>query len=370
MMVRSLRGLVLIPVALVADAFQTTRQKQLWMRLRVSSPTAVGRYQRTPVPFVPTVRQHASVFRAVDMNEVMSDDQLRLGLWMLSFATSHIGMSAVRTRLIAIAGHLAQSGGLVGNASWKLPDVWPGDATGGAQIMPDVETAGRQFYRFGYTIVSFITLGTAARLYLESLAVSSNVSVYLSSQNDVSPWFLVAATSTAASLSSLANASPLGLMPGFQPVEHHNSTQRLVPSLERQDNLKFQVRGLTRLTRHPLILPVVPWGIAHAHLLGGRTEDWLFFGGLALYAVAGCAAQDLRVSRQEGSVGTVFGDNNDDALQAFFRETSFVPFGAVLDGRQPLERVLPEIPWLAVVPACVVAVAGEAKLIDWIGSYH
>ena len=55
------------------------------------------------------------------------------------------------------------------------------------------------------------------------------------------------------------------------------------------------------------------------------------FGGLAIYALLGCAAQDLRVVRQEGSVGTVFElDEQNDSLQDFYQSTSFLPFQAVL----------------------------------------
>merc|ERR1712238_84074 len=96
-------------------------------------------------------------------------------------------------------------------------------------------------------------------------------------------------------------------------------------------------------------------------LVGGQTQDYVLFGGLAVYAIVGCYCQDLRVIREEGSVGTVFVFDNyvdvdvdvDDyntmgdprtmtkpktktknhKLITFYNETSFVPFGAVFDGR-------------------------------------
>jgi hypothetical protein len=98
---------------------------------------------------------------------------------------------------------------------------------------------------------------------------------------------LTAVAANTASLSSLANASPLGLVPGFETAataqgDNEKTTTRGksgLPQLNRNDSLKFQVRGLTRITRHPLILPVVPWGMANAILMGGRLQDWIFFGG-------------------------------------------------------------------------------------------
>ena len=38
--------------------------------------------------------------------------------------------------------------------------------------------------------------------------------------------------------------------------------------------------------------------LATAISMGGQPRDFLFFGGLAVYAIAGCAAQDLRVIRK------------------------------------------------------------------------
>lgn len=115
-----------------------------------------------------------------------------------------------------------------------------------------------------------------------------------------------AALSFGAVVASLFNASPLGLMPSFEgdPGGSRGTgpENALAAGIRRDDTLIFTARGLTRITRHPLILPVVPWGFATAYL----ACDWILFGGLSIYAVAGWFAQDLRVIREEGSVGTVF----------------------------------------------------------------
>jgi hypothetical protein len=72
--------------------------------------------------------------------------------------------------------------------------------------------------------------------------------------------------------------------------------------------------------QNPVILPVVPWGIANSFLAGGRLSDFLLFGGLAMYAMAGCPAQDLRIIQNEGSVGTIFCPSE---LKEFFAGRSF-----------------------------------------------
>jgi uncharacterized membrane protein len=162
------------------------------------------------------------------------------------------------------------------------------------------------------------------------------------------------------SIASLFNASPLSLVPGFEQED-----DGLL--LKRNDSLKFRPYGLTRITRHPLILPVVPWGIANSFLAGGRLSDFLLFGGLSLYAVAGCAAQDLRVVREEGSVGTVF--RPDSELQDFFAATSFVPFQAVVDGRQSMRDAVKEVPWIAFLGGSLVGALIEDTLLKWLKTF-
>jgi uncharacterized membrane protein len=295
----------------------------------------------------------------------------QLAVWFAAFAASHIGMSAVRNTIIDQFGAAAASVGLVvanedpiinGTTAPTTTTIARLQALSQIQIpFPDAATAGRQLYRAFYTAISFTTLGSALVAYLHhSSSIHSDESI--KSQNAVFFWVAVAANTAA--LASLANASPLGLMPAFTASDDDDDT------IVRDDKLKFQVRGLTRISRHPLILPVVPWGICNAVLAGNSVSDWILFGGLAVYAVAGCAAQDLRVSRHEGSVGTVFSatDDDDNQLEAFFDSTSFVPFGAVIDGRQSLHDIVQEVPWVAVVLAVPVAYAIETAMIKWLAS--
>jgi len=308
----------------------------------------------------------------------LTGDEATLALWVASFASSHIGMSAARSTIISTLGDIATSLELVGRKEWKLPEWWPGDTSGGDRIFPDADTAGRQIYRAGYTFVSFFTLGSAFAAYLTA---SSGTSADMSS--DTAGFLHNACMATAAlsfgsSIASLTNASPLGLMPSFEQTQSSSSGDKqtilLSPSpgelggIRRDDSLKFTARGLTRITRHPLILPVVPWGFATSYLAGNRPCDYILFGGLALYAVAGCFAQDLRVVREEGSVGTVFKPTDSaeegQRLNDFFQETSFLPFGAVLDGRQKLGDVVEELPWPGFIVGMGLGWLLEGKILQ------
>jgi len=260
---------------------------------------------------------------------------------------------------------------------------WPGDNTGGNKIFPDNLTVGRQFYRVLYTAVSFVTLGSAFVAYGQSSTISM---VHVTQTH---PSFLYnaclysAALSLGASIASLFNASPLGLMPSFEGTSQEDGLplagSNAIAGLRRDDTLKFTTRGLTRITRHPLILPVVPWGFATAYLAGGRLCDYLFFGGLAMYAMAGCFAQDLRVSREEGSVGTVFqtesrrtvgGEEEERTrLRLFFEETSFIPFKAVVDGKQSVDDIVKEFPWIQLLAGTVLGVIIEQRVLQLLGEW-
>ena len=279
---------------------------------------------------------------------------LDLGILVGGFSVSHIGLSAVREPLIERCGAAAGALGLVGRG-WQLPEIWLAD-TGGLEIWPDEGIAGRQLYRLGYTAVASALLFPALAAYPAARLADGSGPVTLST---LAWWasFAAAAAAQGVSIASLFNPSPLSLVPAFDTDDDSPLGVR------RDDTRKLAAAGLTRITRHPLILPVVPWGVANALLTGGHACDLAIFVGLSLYALAGCRAQDVRVA-QQAQVGTVF---EDGALNRFYQDTSFLPFGAVLDGRQSLDAALREVPAAAVAAGLVLGGAVEWTTLQWIG---
>jgi len=271
-----------------------------------------------------------------------------------AFSVTHIGLSAVREPIINQLGMGADWLGLV-DRNLTLPSFWLADSTG-YEFWPDRAIAGRQIFRAVYTIIASALLFPALAAYPDV----RNIAVDAFGQNALDAqqfWacFGLAATAQGIAIASLLNPSPLSLVPGFESSDDG--------SLQRDDKLKLTPRGLTRITRHPLILPVVPWGIANTFLTGRHGCDVAIFIGLALYAIAGCKAQDLRV---EGSnqVGTVF---EDGALTSFYRDTSFFPFAAIADGRQSFGEVLEELSYSNLACALVLGTLVEAATLKWIG---
>lgn len=81
------------------------------------------------------------------------------------------------------------------------------------------------------------------------------------------------------------------------------------------------VRGVLRVTRHPMLSAFAIFGVAHL-LVNGSLTDVAFFGGFPLFAWIGARHQDARKGRDVAGY---------DALVA---ATSIVPFGAIASGRQ------------------------------------
>lgn len=91
-------------------------------------------------------------------------------------------------------------------------------------------------------------------------------------------------------------------------------------------------RGMLRITRHPMMWGIGLWAVTHL-LANPDLASVVFFGAFALLAFGGAAALDHRLNRQ-----------NRPGWGIFVQRTSFLPFAAILEGRQ--QFVWAEIGWL------------------------
>ena len=105
-------------------------------------------------------------------------------------------------------------------------------------------------------------------------------------------------------------------------------------------------RGLERVTRHPFLMGVALFAGAHALLAPHRVGSLLMLL-LAVLAAVGARHQDAKL---RGLRGTPFAD--------YLAQTSTVPFGAILAGRQRL--AWGELPWGTLLLGVGVAAALRA----------
>jgi uncharacterized membrane protein len=90
-------------------------------------------------------------------------------------------------------------------------------------------------------------------------------------------------------------------------------------------------RGIIRVTRHPLMWSFMLWSLAHMLARGDRMSS-IFFGGFLVLAALGALLIDQRKRRTLG-----------EDWKRFEAVTSYVPFGAIAQGRNKL--VWGEIGW-------------------------
>jgi uncharacterized membrane protein len=126
---------------------------------------------------------------------------------------------------------------------------------------------------------------------------------------------------------SLANPSPASMVPG-----------------------KVEARGVLRITRHPMNMAFAVFGLAHL-VATGVLGDVFFFGQFLVVGVIGAFHQDARKAREGG-----------EEYAEFKRQTSVIPFAAVLRGRNRLEAS--ELAF----PMFVIGVAAFVALVVFHGS--
>lgn len=116
------------------------------------------------------------------------------------------------------------------------------------------------------------------------------------------------------------------------------------------------VRGVLRITRHPFLWGVGLWSAGHL-LVNGDLISLILFGAMGGLAIGGAASIDAKRRRTHG-----------EAWAAFEARSSFVPFAAILSGRQSLrpgEFVLPLLAGAGVYAALLMLhplIAGVSAL--------
>jgi uncharacterized membrane protein len=115
--------------------------------------------------------------------------------------------------------------------------------------------------------------------------------------------------------------------------------------MESQLTRGVEVRGITRITRHPFLWGVALWAFVH-FIINGDVAAALVFGSLLLLAVAGTSSIDAKRRHAYG-----------ERWEHFSRETSNVPFAAILQRRNHLVPALREIGFVRPLVAVAVFVA-------------
>jgi uncharacterized membrane protein len=142
------------------------------------------------------------------------------------------------------------------------------------------------------------------------------------------------------------------MLPAFMLVVIGLATPN--PTSVAQEKLASQpARGIVRVTRHPFLMGVALWATLHL-VANGDLASLLFFGTMLVTAIAGPPSIDAKRRRALGPA----------TWDAFARQTSILPFGAIAAGRNTLDTV--QIGWWRIglgVLAYVLFIGGHSHII-------
>ncbi|MCG6947676.1 MAG: hypothetical protein LJE93_02015 [Acidobacteria bacterium] len=163
-----------------------------------------------------------------------------------------------------------------------------------------VDTIGEWPFRGLYSVVSFLTLGPAAVLWWQNRHLGAVLwELPFWTERTIAGVLVFFGLFLLFQL--LATPSPAGMMPA-----------------------KAEARGILRVTRHPMNMGLALWGLAHL-LANGTVGDIAFFGSFVVVGIIGPYHLDARHKRNKG-----------EEFTEFCKQTSVLPFGAILRGRNRL----------------------------------
>lgn len=189
-----------------------------------------------------------------------------------------------------------------------------------------IKVMGEWPFRGLYSLISFATLGGAGYLFWHNMHTGPLLW-------ELPGWLQLIFTgplmllALLLLLTSLATPSPAGMMP-----------------------VAMEVRGVLRITRHPMNIGIGCFGLAHV-MANGWLGDVTFFGSLAALGLLGPFHQDRRKAAELG-----------ESFQQLQEQTSIIPFAAILAGRTKL--VLSELK----LPLVLIAVALFVVLLIFHGT--
>lgn len=128
------------------------------------------------------------------------------------------------------------------------------------------------------------------------------------------------------------------------------SPMAVVKRKHLQPGEEVEVKGIHRITRHPVFCGMAMWGLG-CMLQRGRLIDMVFWGGFPAFYFIGSLHQDYRFSK---------------ALpRSYWASTSIIPFQSVLDGSQSAVKAYEEMSAMSIrmiLFGGLLAVAWRARL--------
>ncbi len=181
-----------------------------------------------------------------------------------------------------------------------------------------VELLGARGFQASYSVIALAIFVPLVALYFDHQHAGPHL-WYLGGSSGVrAVIYALMAVALALVLGGATSPSPASLIPG-----------------------KAEVKGLFRITRHPLLMGVALFGASHLLAARVNAAELAFFAGFVLFPLLGCWHQDQRKLATQG-----------DRYRRFYDETPFLPFTGPGALRGLIER--PMAPLLGALAAGVL----------------
>lgn len=201
-----------------------------------------------------------------------------------------------------------------------------------------IERFGRARYLIGYIVVA--------------QALFAVLPIYYATNHDAGP-----AGPALGHIAALRVVLIASIVVGFVLVVGALAPAQYVSSTNPFSTGVRQPFGLERVTRHPIFVGLGMWAAAHA-LLATKLIGTVFFGSFAALAILGTLHQERKLVRDRGP-----------DYERYLASTSFVPFVAILAGRQKLAAREQPWPFLVLGLGVVWLLRSQhANLLAWNGA--
>src|SRR5216684_3389087 len=209
-------------------------------------------------------------------------------------------------------------------ALWAMLFVVSHLVISSSRVRPRLVAAiGEQPYRGIYSLVAFATLGPL--IYEFAYHKHAGPMLWYLRANPPIRWlaWILMYLALVLFVASLINPNPGGLgAPKTRSTDPH---------------------GVLKITRHPGFVVFTLFGLAHL-MMNGWLGDVIFFATFPALGIFGGIHQDARKISELG-----------ETYREFKRKTSFVPFAALITGRQRWTSA--DMPWAAIGAGTVLTIA-------------
>ena len=219
------------------------------------------------------------------------------------------------------------------------------------KILNDIFDKKRAKFNITFSLIALSTITPASYLYFLKTRCDDSPKVHFISQNrEVYSKIGIALQSL-----SLMGIPLLGT--NKLPISQATTKMKDIIAITN-DKDDGGVRGINRVTRHPVFWMDAMFGIGSIFVDGGKYSSIYFYLPIILQSILGSLKQDLRTKKDYLSADLKSQLNNDDENNdqecEYYKQTSWFPGWAFITGKQSIVKTGQEIGWKRLLASVIV----------------